>query len=78
MPFNQAGFVMLKVVIVLLLIAVVISLFTGLVFLIRDGGRTNRVVNSLAVRVGLSLTLLVLILVALWHGDLSMNPTPYH
>lgn len=69
---------MLKVVIVILLFAVVISLFTGLVFLIRDEGKTNRVVNSLAVRVGLSLALLALILVALWHGDLTLNPTPYH
>ncbi|SFL94343.1 twin transmembrane helix small protein [Marinobacter zhejiangensis] len=69
---------MLKVVIVVLLLAVIASLFTSLVFLIRDGGKTNRVVNSLAVRVGLSLTLLALILIALWHGDLSMHPTPYH
>ncbi|MDC0660999.1 twin transmembrane helix small protein [Marinobacter sp. SS21] len=67
---------MLKVVIVVMLIAVLISLFTGLVFLIRDGGRTNRVVNSLAVRVGLSLALIALIVVALWHGDLTLNPTP--
>ncbi len=67
---------MLKVVIVVMLISVLISLFTGLVFLIRDGGRTNRVVNSLAVRVGLSLALIALIVVALWHGDLSLNPTP--
>ncbi|GAA3568074.1 MULTISPECIES: twin transmembrane helix small protein [Marinobacter] len=67
---------MLKIVIVIMMIAVLISLFTGLVFLIRDGGKTNRVVNSLAVRVGLSLALLALILVSLWHGDLSLNPTP--
>ncbi|MDX1456488.1 MAG: twin transmembrane helix small protein [Marinobacter sp.] len=67
---------MLKVVIVLMMIAVLVSLFTGLVFLIKDGGRTNRVVNSLAIRVGLSLALIALIVVALWHGDLTLNPTP--
>ncbi|MDX1755976.1 MAG: twin transmembrane helix small protein [Marinobacter sp.] len=67
---------MLKAVIVLMMIAVLVSLFTGLVFLIKDGGRTNRVVNSLAVRVGLSLALIALIVVALWHGDLTLNPTP--
>lgn len=68
---------MLKVIIVILMLAVVVSLFTGLVFLIKDGGKTTRVVNSLAVRVGLSVLLLALILISLWHGDLSLNPTPY-
>lgn len=68
---------MLKVIIVILMLAVIVSLFSGLVFLIRDGSRSTRVVNSLAVRVGLSLLLLAIILVALWHGDLTLNPTPY-
>ena len=67
---------MLKIVIVLLLLAVVISLFSGLFFLIRDGGKTNRVVNSLALRVSLSILLLVIILIALWQGELTLNPTP--
>ncbi len=67
---------MLKTVIVLLLVAVVISLFSGLFFLIRDGGKTNRVVNSLALRVSLSILLLAVILIALWQGELTLNPTP--
>lgn len=67
---------MLKVVIVVLMLAVIVSLFSGLFFLIRDGGKTNRVVNSLAVRVTLSLLLLAVILIALWQGSLTMNPTP--
>lgn len=67
---------MLKVVIVLLMLAVLVSLFSGLFFLIRDGGKTNRVVNSLAVRVALSVLLLAIILIALWQGGLTLNPTP--
>ncbi len=67
---------MLKIVIVLLLLAVVVSLFSGLFFLIRDGGKTNRVVNSLALRVSLSILLLAIILIALWQGELTLNPTP--
>ena len=67
---------MLKAVIVILLLAVVASLFSGLFFLIRDQGRSRRVVNSLAVRVALSVLLLAVVLLALWHGDLSLNPTP--
>lgn len=67
---------MLKTLIIVMMLAVVISLFSGLVFLVVDKGKTRRVVNTLAVRVALSLLLLGLIVIALWHGDLSLNPTP--
>ena len=67
---------MLKGFIVFLMLAVVVSLFSGLFFLIKDGGKTNRVVNSLAVRVTLSILLLAVILIALGQGDLTLNPTP--
>ena len=67
---------MLKAVIVVLMLAVIVSLFSGLFFLIKDGGKTNRVVNSLAIRVTLSILLLAVILIALWQGTLTLNPTP--
>ena len=67
---------MLKALVILLMLAVIVSLFSGLFFLIRDGGKTNRVVNSLAVRVTLSILLLAVILIALWQGALTLNPTP--
>ncbi|WP_449285698.1 twin transmembrane helix small protein [Marinobacter sp. PE14] len=67
---------MLKGFIVFLMLAVVVSLFSGLFFLIKDGGKTNRVVNSLAVRVTLSILLLAVILISLWQGALTLNPTP--
>jgi branched-subunit amino acid transport protein AzlD len=67
---------MLKILIVALLLAVIASLFSGLFFLIRDGGKTNRVINSLALRVALSVLLLLVILLSLWQGGLTLNPTP--
>jgi branched-subunit amino acid transport protein AzlD len=67
---------MLKILIVALLMAVIVSLFSGLFFLIRDGGQTNRVINSLALRVALSVLLLLVILLSLWQGGLTLNPTP--
>ncbi|BEH12696.1 MULTISPECIES: twin transmembrane helix small protein [Marinobacter] len=67
---------MLKLLIVVLLLAVMVSLFSGLFFLIRDGGKTSRVVNSLAVRVALSVLLIAVVLTSLWTGDLVLNPTP--
>lgn len=67
---------MLKILIVVLMLAVLVSLFSGLFFLIRDGGKTNRVLNSLALRVALSVALLAVILISLWQGGLTLNPTP--
>ncbi|WP_298451362.1 twin transmembrane helix small protein [uncultured Marinobacter sp.] len=67
---------MLKALIIFLMLAVIISLFSGLFFLIKDGGKTNRVVNSLAVRVTLSVLLLAVILLSLWQGGLTLHPTP--
>ncbi|MGO1462414.1 MAG: twin transmembrane helix small protein [Marinobacter sp.] len=67
---------MLKALIIILMLAVIFSLFSGLFFLIKDGGKTNRVVNSLAVRVALSVLLLIVILLSLWQGSLTLHPTP--
>lgn len=67
---------MLKVLIVFLLLAVIASLFSGLVFLIRDGSKSSRVLTSLAVRVALSVLLLIVILLSLWQGALTLHPTP--
>ncbi|MDK8462420.1 twin transmembrane helix small protein [Marinobacter sp. SS13-12] len=67
---------MLKFLIVVLMLAVLVSLFSGLFFLIKDGGKTNRVLNSLALRVALSVMLLAVILISLWQGSLTLNPTP--
>ena len=67
---------MLKIIIVVLMLAVLVSLFSGLFFLIRDGGKTNRVLNSLALRVALSVLLLAVILISVWQGGLTLNPTP--
>ena len=50
---------LLKVAIVLSLLAMLASLFSGLFFLVHDAGRTRRVLQALYLRVGLAaLTLL--------------------
>ena len=52
---------MLKAAIILLLLATLVSLFSGLFFLVRDEGRGSRVVGALTVRVGLTAITVVLI-----------------
>ncbi|MCM5670381.1 DUF2909 domain-containing protein, partial [Pseudomonas aeruginosa] len=46
-PPHRRSPTMLKVAIVLLLLATLVSLFSGLFFLVKDQGHGSRVVNSL-------------------------------
>ncbi len=55
--------VIFKIIVVLLLIAILISLSSGVIFLVKDKGQTNRMLNSLTVRIVLSITLFILLFV---------------
>ncbi|MBS0308052.1 MAG: twin transmembrane helix small protein [Proteobacteria bacterium] len=54
----------MKIVIVIAFVLILASLGSALVFLMRDKGKTNRTVNALALRVGLSILLFLFILIA--------------
>ena len=52
---------MLDVLIIAVMIGILISLGSGLFFLVRDRGTTQRTVQSLSVRVALAIALLALL-----------------
>lgn len=54
---------MFKLIVILLLFAVVGSLFSGLFFLYRDRGTGVRTAQALTLRIGLSILIFVLLLV---------------
>lgn len=60
---------LIKVLIVATLAAIVVSLGSGLFHLVRDEGKSNRMVNALTVRITLSVLLFILLFVA-WKGGL--------
>ncbi|WP_019341404.1 twin transmembrane helix small protein [Stutzerimonas stutzeri] len=62
---------MLKVAIVLLLVATLVSLFSGLFFLVKDEGRTSRVLTALFVRVSLTALMVALIAWGFYSGQLQ-------
>lgn len=64
---------MLKAAIVLLLLATLISLFSGLFFLVKDEGRGMRVVNSLSLRVILTALTVALIAWGFYSGQLASH-----
>jgi membrane associated rhomboid family serine protease len=61
----------MKILVLLLLLAVVASLFSGLYFVANDKGRTDRAVVALSVRVGLSITVFGLLMAAQYFGWLA-------
>jgi len=52
----------MKIFVAIAFILIIGSLGCALFFVMRDKGRTNRAVNALAMRVGLSVTLFLLLL----------------
>ena len=72
---------MLKVIIVVLLIGVVISLFSGLVFLFKDTDRADskRTLYALGVRITLAGALLLTIFYGFYTGELRIGTNaPWH
>jgi len=57
-----------KLILVLLLLAIVASLFSGLFFLMKDDSSRRRTLWALKIRVGLSIALLVFLALAFMNG----------
>jgi hypothetical protein len=61
----------MKAIVLVLLAAIVISLFSGLFFLTRDDKNSPRVLKALKIRVGLSIVLVVFLVSAYSFGWLN-------
>ena len=60
-----------KVIIVLVLFSILGSLFSGLFYLIRDKGTSERTVRALTVRISLSVLLFILLMIGYATGLLQ-------
>ena len=58
----------MKIVIILFFVAILASLGSALFFLVTDRGQSKRTVKALALRVGLSLTLFLLLMAGYYFG----------
>ena len=61
----------MKIVIIVLLFAVVASLFSGLYFVYKDKGNSNRAVISLTIRITLSVLVFLLLIASYYFGWLK-------
>ncbi len=59
---------LLRTIVILMLAAIVTSLFSALVFLYKDRGRGRRTVKALTWRIGLSITLFILLMAGFYFG----------
>lgn len=66
---------MLKAAIVFMLLATVVSLFSGLFFLVKDQGNSSRLANALTVRVVLAAATLALVTWGFYSGQLVSHTT---
>lgn len=72
---------MLKVIIVILLIGVIVSLFSGLFFLFKDVERTDsrRTLHALGIRITLAAALLATVFYGFYTGQLRLGTNaPWH
>jgi hypothetical protein len=58
----------MRIVIIILLFAVIASLFSGLYFVYKDKGGSNRAVISLTIRIGLSILVFAILIVSYYFG----------
>lgn len=58
----------MKIVVILLLLAVIASLFSGLFFVYKDKGESNRAVVSLTIRIVLSLLVFLILIGSYFFG----------
>ncbi|MSP86684.1 MAG: twin transmembrane helix small protein [Methylotenera sp.] len=59
---------LVKIIIILTLLVIVGSLFSALFFLAKDKSGSERTVKALTIRIGLSITLFVLLMVGYYFG----------
>lgn len=59
---------LIQIFVVVMLLAIFVSLFSALVFLFRNKGQSTRTVQALTWRIGLSLTLFILLMAGFYFG----------
>ena len=64
----MTGALIFKIIVLLLLIAVLISLTSGMFFLVHDKGDSDRTVKSLTVRITLSVALFLMLIIGYFTG----------
>lgn len=68
--------ILFKGLVILLLVSVLVSLFSGLFYLVRDQGQSKRTLKSLTLRIAISLALFLILFVGLATGLIRPHGLP--
>lgn len=68
---QQANTVLFKIIIILFLVAMLVSLFSGLIFLAKDDNNSRRTLNALTIRISIWAGLFILLCIGLYTGALA-------
>lgn len=60
-----------KIIIVLILVGIIASMGSALIFLVKDHGQKDRMVRALSIRIGLSIALFGLLYLLSWLGYIT-------
>lgn len=63
----------IKIVVVVLFLAILASLGSGLLFMLRDDAGSNRAIKALTWRISLSVAVFILLLLGAWMGWIEPN-----
>lgn len=64
----------MRYIVIAVLVLIIGSLFSGLYFVMRDEPGSKRAVKALAIRVGLSMGLFLLLMASYWFGFIPGRP----
>lgn len=67
---------MWKVFVVVILLLIIGSLFSGMIYMLKDKSDSKRTVKALTLRIGLSLALFIVLIVLMLTGVIEPNPSP--
>ena len=73
---NHSRFAFMKIIVVIILLVILGSMASALVFLIKDGGKTRRTVQALTMRISLSVALFLFLLFGYYMGWFVPNQRP--
>lgn len=62
---------LIKILIVVTLVAIIISLGSAMLFLVKDKGHTERTAKALTIRIALSVTLFALLMLGIFTGHIK-------
>lgn len=65
---------LVKIFLLVLILSMLVTLGTGLVYLIKDQGRSQRTLKALMVRAGFTVVLLIILLVGIATGLIVPHP----